>query len=562
MSKVSVYLEGLHANGRGPYPGRQSDTPLSDRSIAHMPASSSVSLMRRQTSKKSLTSAGNEKRPRPSVSLPDNALRQVSLAPDNGMPCVEPDGKLEVPDMTKDVLKDQELCASSSEQGEIPLEVGKQQLSDIIEHETADFCSEEPKFTDFGSPTFKKSVTTLVLEALNLGGRKGAGSGGASWQVSSANRKRTGLQKTVWSFLEDPELVRGGRIFEQTFSVFILVSFTLNVSQMVEDIPLNTFGVEICEVILDCLFLLEVLVRLWSSPNRIRFFVRPYNNLDIIAAVMPLALRLGTDSLVLSAASDESMSKPMMLLVCMVPILRLLKLLRHFATFHLLIMAFMDALQALPVLLYMLGVLVIFFAALIFVFESRSSIESFPQAVWFILVTISTVGYGDTVPSSLAGHLIVSVLIIISALYMAIPIGIVGQAFGRVWDNRKQLLLLHRLRVRFITAGYNVDDIPAMFCNFDVNADGQLSQTEFRDMLRQMEIEDSQGVAADIFSAFDEDGSGAVDDVEFVKALFPKTAAAIYESSEDKKEKDEDEKEETSSSKGDQAADEYRHARI
>lgn len=366
-------------------------------------------------------------------------------------------------------------------------------------------------------------------------------------QIKTSTRVRSRLQKSVWSFLEDPELVRGGRSFEKMFSVFITVSFFLNISQMVPDVPLNDYGVELCEVILDCLFLVEVLVRLWSSPNRIRFFGRVYNNLDIVAGVLPLVLRLAQGSIVLSAdASEESMSRTMKLFVCMVPILRLLKLLRHFASFHLLIVAFMDALQALPVLLYMLGVLVIFFAALLYVFEDGTSIESFPQAVWFILVTISTVGYGDITPSNFAGHVIVSALIIISALYMAIPIGIVGKAFGNVWDNRKQLLLLHRLRVRFITAGYNVDDIPAMFCNFDVNADGQLSKSEFRDMLRQMEIENSMGVAADIFAAFDEDGSGAVDDVEFVKALFPKTAATLY----DEEGSEEEEEEEESSEEG------------
>eukprot|EP00930_Biecheleria_cincta_P082574 TRINITY_DN72290_c0_g1_i1.p1 TRINITY_DN72290_c0_g1~~TRINITY_DN72290_c0_g1_i1.p1 ORF type:complete len:637 (-),score=132.56 TRINITY_DN72290_c0_g1_i1:268-2046(-) len=550
MSMVLAYLERLSYKG----PGRAaSDAPPPDSVAAHIPPSSSVSLM----------SAGKERRVRrPSVSIapPDSVLRQVNKAPAKVVVRFEPEpeGKLEpdpFADMTADGLQDEELCASSSDQPATTVQDARCQLSDANEYsESVDLSAAAPE-TSQAEPSFRNSVKNFIFAALSLGREDGPGLVGGTVPLKRSNRVRTHLQKMVWSFLEDPDLVRGGRSFERCFSLFILISFFLNVSQMIKELPLNDDGVELGEVILDCLFLIEVLVRLWSSPHRIRFFFRAYNNLDIIAGVLPLALRMGQGSLVLSATS-ESMSKPMMLLVCMVPILRLLKLLRHFETFHLLIMAFTDALQALPVLLYMLGVLVVFFAAIIFVFENGASVESFPEAVWFILVTISTVGYGDTVPSSLEGHIIVSVLIIISALYMAIPIGIVGKLFGNVWDNRKQLLLLHRLRVRFITAGYNVDDIPAMFCNFDANADGQLSKTEFRDMLRQMEIELSQGVAADIFSAFDEDGSGAVDDVEFVKALFPKTAAMIYDSPLDKAEDEENEEEdeaELSSWKGDQS---------
>lgn len=44
------------------------------------------------------------------------------------------------------------------------------------------------------------------------------------------------------------------------------------------------------------------------------------------------------------------------------------------------------------------------------------------------------------------------VLMIVSAMYMAMPLGIVGKAFGSVWDDRHRLLLMERLRTRFSTA--------------------------------------------------------------------------------------------------------------
>ena len=41
---------------------------------------------------------------------------------------------------------------------------------------------------------------------------------------------------------------------------------------------------------------------------------------------------------------------------------------------------------------------------------------------------------------------------IVSAMYMAMPLGIVDKAFGSVWDDRHRLLLMERLRTRFSTA--------------------------------------------------------------------------------------------------------------
>ncbi|CAE7614240.1 Kcnd1 [Symbiodinium natans] len=166
--------------------------------------------------------------------------------------------------------------------------------------------------------------------------------------------------------------------------------------------------------------------------------------------------------------------------------------------------------------------LVFFFSSVIYVLESESgNIESMPRAIWFTMVTLSTVGYGDVVPVSTSGNIVVCVLIVVSAIYMAMPIGIVGKAFGSVWDDRHRLLLMQRLRTRFATVGYDPQDIPGLFCNYDENGDGELSMDEFRRMLQQLEVEAKDERAHDVFQAFDNDGSGAIDDSEFIKTLFP-----------------------------------------
>ncbi|CAE7159401.1 KCNA2 [Symbiodinium pilosum] len=330
---------------------------------------------------------------------------------------------------------------------------------------------------------------------------------------SVRQRKRTKLQKQVWMFLEDPDLMPGARIYENVLSCVILASVWLPV------IPRHflgfhetaSFGLDLALFSVDCLFCLEVMLRFYGCPNRLRFFTSFYNALDILSFILPMAMKLRVQSFSLAAEDNLDVSGIELLLIVLVPVVRLLKLLRRFENSHLIQQAFAEALGALPSLLYCMMLLVFFFSSVIYVLESEStggSIESMPRAIWFTMVTLSTVGYGDIVPATSAGNIVVCVLIVVSAIYMAMPIGIVGKAFGSVWDDRHRLLLMQRLRTRFATVGYDPQDIPGLFCNYDENGDGELSMDEFRRMLQQLEVEAKDERAHDVFQAFDNDGSG------------------------------------------------------
>ncbi|CAE7566833.1 KCNA1 [Symbiodinium microadriaticum] len=348
---------------------------------------------------------------------------------------------------------------------------------------------------------------------------------------SVRQRKRTKLQKQVWMFLEDPDLIRGGRIYENVLSCVILASAWLPVipKQFLGVNDTTVFGLDLALFSVDCLFFLEVTLRFYGCPNRLRFFTSFYNALDILSVILPMAMKLRVQSLSLAAEDNLDMSGIELLLIVLVPVVRLLKLLRRFENSHLIQQAFSEALGALPSLLYCMMLLVFFFSSVIYVLESESgNIESMPRAIWFTMVTLSTVGYGDIVPKSSGGNMVVCVLIVVSAMYMAMPIGIVGKAFGSVWDDRHRLLLMQRLRTRFATVGYDPQDIPGLFCNYDENGDGELSMDEFRRMLQQLEVEAKDERAHDVFQAFDNDGSGAIDDSEFIKTLFPTAYKAIY----------------------------------
>eukprot|EP00448_Togula_jolla_P026748 CAMPEP_0170647120 /NCGR_PEP_ID=MMETSP0224-20130122/44018_1 /TAXON_ID=285029 /ORGANISM="Togula jolla, Strain CCCM 725" /LENGTH=95 /DNA_ID=CAMNT_0010978531 /DNA_START=100 /DNA_END=384 /DNA_ORIENTATION=- len=95
---------------------------------------------------------------------------------------------------------------------------------------------------------------------------------------------------------------------------------------------------------------------------------------------------------------------------------------------------------------------------------------------------MTTVGYGDVSPETTWGYFLVSALIISSALYMAIPLGIVGNAFSKVWEDKDRLLLMQRTRGRILQGGYSAQDIPELFQLFSKN-EGHLTLNMFRKMI-------------------------------------------------------------------------------
>jgi len=110
---------------------------------------------------------------------------------------------------------------------------------------------------------------------------------------------------------------------------------------------------------------------------------------------------------------------------------------------------------------------------------------------------------------------------------MAVPLGIVGNTFSNVWEDRDRLLMIQKARVRFLQAGYKPADIPDLFSLFGGES-GELDLNDFQTMVEDMKIGINKDRIVALFNTFDTDGSGSIDHREFVRALFPSNYAAIY----------------------------------
>jgi len=279
------------------------------------------------------------------------------------------------------------------------------------------------------------------------------------------------------------------------------------------------------EVFFDVIFSIEIILRFSVCPSRCVFCQSLINWLDF-SVIMSLILRLCAAADVVGFEKDSATWK---ILLCVVPLLRILKMCRHFQTLQILFGAFILAAEALPVLLYMLVVITLASSCLIYIVEPRDNIPTLAKAVWLTIVTMTTVGYGDVTPVSTIGYFLVSILLVISVLFMAMPIGIIGSAFNMTWSDRDRILLTQRTRMRLAQWGYTAEDVMVLFKFMDSDGDGALSLEDFIRFMHHMRMGLSKDRVAQLFYTFDSDHSGTVDAEEFIRAFFPTSFLEIFQ---------------------------------
>lgn len=353
-------------------------------------------------------------------------------------------------------------------------------------------------------------------------------------RVTGRNKYRGKRTEALWSFLEEPESSRAAHHYAHFMPLLIMFSVCLTILQTGNPPIIQGVVPSVVEISLDVIFMIEVMLRWAVSPNCGRFLLSGYNLVDMSAIpTMPMRVAMlvhmnfdmpASQTLIKDETLPVWFRTFFSILLCVVPVIRLFKLLRRFEKFHLLFHAFELAVEALPVLLFTGAILLLVASSSIFFFEERTNIDSFPRAMWLSIVTMTTVGYGDYAPKSTAGTLITSVLVVASALYMSIPIGIVGNAFNRVWEDRDRLLLMQRTRKRLAQWGYTPRDIATFFQLFSTAGDGALTLIDFERMIEEMKLGLSERRVMGLFELLDEDGSGTIEPEEFVAVLFPNTA--------------------------------------
>ena len=190
------------------------------------------------------------------------------------------------------------------------------------------------------------------------------------------------------------------------------------------------------------MFTLELLLRFFSCPSKLRFFLNVYNVIDAACIIPDLVVTLLRFILPgFWYLKDSYLFFTYISVASVFRVFRLLKLVSHYRVLRLLFLAVKSSLRELLLLFILMIMGMLLFSTIIYFAEFQdsencdgpckisSSFESIPLGFWWSIVTMTTVGYGDIVPVTGTGYLIASLCAICGMLATGLPIPIIASNF-------------------------------------------------------------------------------------------------------------------------------------
>lgn len=241
------------------------------------------------------------------------------------------------------------------------------------------------------------------------------------------------MKKRLHEILE--EALPGDRA-SRAFDIFLISLITLNAVALilgtVEEIhELSPQAFLAFEVVSVAIFTVEYVLRVWACTvnpkyahpvtGRLRFMFSPIVLIDLLA-IAPFYVAL-----------FPSLHKVDLRLLRAVRLLaRLARLGRYFSGLRTLSRVVYAKRSELLTVLLVLSILLFIASSLMYFAENGAQPDKFaniPQAIWWSVITLTTVGYGDVVPVTVMGRMLAGVIAIVGIGLFALPAGILGSGF-------------------------------------------------------------------------------------------------------------------------------------
>lgn len=252
-------------------------------------------------------------------------------------------------------------------------------------------------------------------------------------RVFMSIRQQTPLQKRFYDVIFGTE-TPAGKWFDIALIAVIIVSVTIVLLDSIEELH-GSYGALFLrlEWIFTILFTIEYLVRIWCTTNRRGYVLSVYGVVDLLA-LLPTYL-----SLLLPQATPLLIIR----LLRILRIFRVLRLLAYLREANELAAALQRSARKIFVFFAFMIILTTIFGCLLYVVEGpENGFKSIPSSIYWAIVTITTVGYGDIVPMTPIGRAISSVGMLIGYAVIAVPTGIITAeltASKHVRDRQQEL---------------------------------------------------------------------------------------------------------------------------
>jgi voltage-gated potassium channel len=235
---------------------------------------------------------------------------------------------------------------------------------------------------------------------------------------------------------EDNELI--DRIVAAMLMLLILISVVTVILETVDEYD-AAYGslFHSIEIVSVTIFSVEYLLRLWIAPldpkyagrfGRLRYATSLMAIIDLIAILPTLVgMFIPTDLMLLRFIRTFRL-------------FRLIKMSRYVKSLNMLDDAIVAKKEELLVSMAMIGILLLFSSSLMYLVEHVAQPDKFPSipaALWWGVVTLTSVGYGDTYPITPLGKLLGGITAFLGVAMFALPTGIFAAGFAEELSKRR-----------------------------------------------------------------------------------------------------------------------------
>jgi len=170
-------------------------------------------------------------------------------------------------------------------------------------------------------------------------------------------------------------------------------------------------------------FTIEYFLRIYITKNPIKNYVLSFYGIIDFLAILPTYL-----SLILVGSHFMMVIR----IFRLIRVFRILKLGRYVGATQVLRDSFMNSRHKIAVFLEVIITIVVLMGSIMYIIEGpENGFTSIPRGIYWAIVTLTTVGYGDIAPTTVAGQFIASAIMIMGYAIIAVPTGIVSSEFSK-----------------------------------------------------------------------------------------------------------------------------------
>ena len=214
-----------------------------------------------------------------------------------------------------------------------------------------------------------------------------------------------------------------GKLFDVILLWAIMISVLLVMLESVPSIGAR-YGhfLQIAELVFTVIFTLEYATRIWSSPRPKQYIFSFFGIVDLLA-ILPSYI-----GFVFVSAHSLTVIRALRLL----RIFRILKLARFVSEANVMVKAFQASQRKIIVFILSILTITIIFGTLMYMIESpEAGFTSIPRSVYWAIVTLTTVGFGDITPQTALGQGIAAIVMMLGYGTIAVPTAIMSAEMMR-----------------------------------------------------------------------------------------------------------------------------------